>query len=180
MLFRTMLIALTMILMSAANISASATNEKDFLGIMMPHINSQPANYSADEYKLVTVSPTMIKALLEKMATNSLDVDLKGNQEVLATLLRSVNSLRLLIVSSKSQTYETLAHHLLSDNKTIYKPFKTTQNNTPTPQPRIWTRKSSNKVVEILMTDNSRGTLQILDFTGNFNKDFIRILMQLQ
>lgn len=174
----TKLIAIVTLLIALPFTSASAANEKDFLGIMMPQITSQQTTYPVADYKIVTVSPTMIKLLLKKLSDSSTDLNFNGKQEVLATLLKSVNSLRLLSASKHPEAYETLARRLLADNKAIYKPFKNTK--APNNTSQIWTRKSGNRVVEIVMTDTSHGDLQILDFTGNFNKDFMRILMQMQ
>lgn len=180
MLTKKLIVALLLIALPILHISAANVNERDFLGIMMAHLTNQPSAYPADDYKLVTVSPTMIKALLEKLDSNTLPENLSGKQDVLATLLKNIKSLRMLNVAHHSQTYEALAQQLLNDNKTIYKRLKPLKKNANSTPAQIWTRKSGNKVIEILMTSTERGGLQILDFTGDFNNEFIRILMQLQ
>ena len=161
-----------------------AATEKDFVAQMMEAISNQPDTYPATDYRQITVSPTMMKSVVEMMSQNSnhLSGTDAQNQEIYSRLLKCVKSLRIFLATNNQKAYTRLARRVVSNNKTIYKAFKATSNEEKRSDRHIWTRHSGGKVVEIVMLteeDPRHKALQILNLTGDFTDDFISLLLQM-
>lgn len=165
-------------------VQAAAATEKDFVAQMMEAITNQPNSYPASDYRQITVSPTMMKSVVEMMSQNS--NHLSGadaqNQEIYSRLLKCVKSLRIFLANNNQKAYARLARRVISNNKTIYKAFKGTSKEEKRNDRHIWTRHSGDKVVEIVMLTEQeprQKALQILNLTGDFTDDFISLLLQM-
>lgn len=163
---------------------ATAATEKDFVAQMMEAITNQPDDYPATDYRQITVSPTMMKSVVEMMQdnTNHLSGTDAQNQEIYSRLLKCVKSLRIFLANNNQKNYARLARRVISNNKSVYKAFKGASKEEKRSDRHIWTRHSGDKVVEIVMLTEQeprQRALQILNLTGDFTDDFISLLLQM-
>lgn len=161
-----------------------AATEKDFVAQMMEAITNQPDTYPSTDYRQITVSPTMMKSVVEMMQDNSnhLSGTDAQNQEIYSRLLKCVKSLRIFLANNNQKAYARLARRVVSNNKSIYKAFKGASKEQKRSDRQIWTRHSGDKVVEIVMLTEEeprQRALQILNLTGDFTDDFISLLLQM-
>lgn len=176
---RTLLFSILMTLIPSTVIYGGS--EKDFIGKMLDYVNGKSSIYMTSEYDHITVSPTMIKNVLNMMGENSkmLSDNEADNQELLKELLENVKSLRIFTVSKQADKYEALTKQLLHKNKHVYKEYAVEQLDD---DKHIWTRQSGKNVVEIVMVEEDpKGddTLQIVNLTGNFGDSFFNLLMKM-
>lgn len=175
----------TLLLLLMVATSAQAGKDNDFVARMMKQISGQPSLYQPSEYKQITVSPTMMQSVVEMLT--SIEQNDRGqesaNREIIGKLLKSVKSLRIFVASENIDSYRQLVYKTAQDNKRIYKIFKS-ENATPdAAKTHIWTRRSGNKVVEIITMldpDAQSPEMRILNLTGVFTNDFVDLLNMLQ
>lgn len=165
-------------------IQSVAATEKDFVAQMMEAITNQPDTYPSTDYRQITVSPTMMKSVVDMMQDNSnhLSGTDAQNQEIYSRLLKCVKSLRIFLANNNQKAYARLARRVVSNNKSIYKAFKGASKEQKRSDRQIWTRHSGDKVVEIVMLTEEeprQRALQILNLTGDFTDDFISLLLQM-
>lgn len=165
---------------------AWGAKEQDFVALMMERISSKPADYPTTDYENITVSPTMISYMLDMMDNDSDNSNLlpgnsAQNQEQLRQLLKDVKSLRIFTASQNTAKYKKLTLHLLGKHKNTYKEYHVKEQ--PGNSKHIWTRQSSNSVVEIILLNDdpdSSKPMQILNITGDFGDQFFETLMQIR
>ena len=158
--------------------------KQDFVAQMMERINAKPDAYPATDYQQITVSPSMMKSVLEMMdkADNAIDDNVAQNKELYSKLLRNVKSLRIFIANSNAALYQDLARQVFAKNRRVYKPFKI-EDSEADDNKQIWLRRSGNNIVEIIvMMGEGAGDkpMQILNVTGEFGNEFISLLKQMQ
>lgn len=161
-----------------------AATEKDFVALVMEAIGNQPDTYPSGDYRQITVSPTMMKSVVEMMNQNAnhLSGTDAQNQEIYSRLLKSVKSLRIFLATNNQKSYSRLVKRVISNNKGIFKAFKGASKEERHSGRQIWTRHSGDKVVEIVMLteeEPKQRALQVLNLTGDFTDDFISLLLQM-
>lgn len=171
-----------MVLVPAGATQAAADN--DFVARMMKQITSRPSVYPSTDYKQITVSPTMMQSVVEMLTSGAPIAGDFSNEdkEIVSKLLRNVKSLRIFVATENIKNYQALANKVLKDNKKIYTIFKSPKTGETGPKAHIWTRQNGNRVVEIITildSDEGNKELRILNFTGEFNNDFINLLVQM-
>lgn len=175
---RFFLILITSLVTMTQASAMQAATDNDFVARMMKQINSRPSSYDASDYKQITVSPTMMQSVLEMLA--SADMPEAQDKEIVSKLLHSVKSLRIFIASDNINAYQTLVNKVIQDNKKIYRKFKSpkaSDNNA-----HIWTRQAGGKVIEIIALldrDDKNPEMRILNLTGEFNDEFINLLVKM-
>lgn len=157
--------------------------KQDFVAQMMERVTARPDAYSAADYKQITVSPSMMKSVVEMMdkADNVADENAAHNKELYSKLLRNVKSLRIFIANSNPALYQDLAKQVFAKNRRVYKPFKI-EDSEVDDNKQIWLRRSGNNIVEIIvMMGEGAGDkpMQILNVTGEFGNEFISLLKQM-
>lgn len=175
---------LTLLFAVSPAVEMQAAGGADFVARMMKQIVAAPATYSESDYVQTTVSPKMMQSVIEKLTSGemtSVGQD-AGDVEIMTRLLRDVKSLRVFMTTANAPRYRKLADCLLRDNKNRYKMFASEPTGQSANTTRIWTRKSGNRVVEIIAIVDEHGQaaqMRILNFTGNFSDDFVGLLGKL-
>ena len=177
-----LLLALTMVNGQWA-MAMEKGKKQDFVAQMMERVTARPDAYSAADYKQITVSPSMMKSVVEMMdkADNVADENAAHNKELYSKLLRNVKSLRIFIANSNPALYQDLAKQVFAKNRRVYKPFKTDDSKADERR-QIWIRQSGNNIVEIVVVMGENvgdKPMQILNVTGEFGNEFISLLKQM-
>ncbi len=158
-------------------VASQAATDKDLLTQMLEQMNSRPGTYPDSEYESITVSPEMMKSVVQMISDSDLTSQspLPMKKEDLVKLVRNIKGLRILQIDTAASKYNTLLQKIISTNKTRYKELPAENLNKDSI--RIWLRKSHNSIVEIILVNNSKSDeLQIMDFTGQFSNEFIKML----
>lgn len=173
--------ALALLLPSA---TLQASNNTDFVGQLVKQIEDNPEAYPPSDYEVTTIGPSMIENVIKvlmagKIANDNINEE---SQKNLATLLKSVKSLRIFTTNEKGQTYNDVATKLLAQNEKIYKKYDLKKETNPECPAQIWTRQSGHKVVEIvalLPNTDKKKEFDIINVTGNFTNDFMELLVNI-
>lgn len=162
--------------------AAQASGDKDFVARMMERMEACSDNYPSSEYKHITVSPAMMRDVVEMLASAE-EADTSGKTEdkqIVGELLHSVRSLRILVALDNVSAYRSLADKIFRDNRKTYRKYESPGQDGDRHAASVWTRQAGDKVVEIIaLLGGENGALRILDFTGDFSNGFIALLSKL-
>ncbi len=173
-------IILTFLVLLVPVLATQAAADKDVLTQMLEQINKQPKVYAESEYEVVTVSPDMMKSVIQMLESGA-DLPFANTperKEMLLKMLANVNGLRILNVpSGAADKYGKLMTKMLANNKARYKEVQSNQ--LKQIGAAMWVRQSNNKVVEILLINKTDAAMQVINFTGQFSNEFISMLKQM-
>lgn len=154
-------------------LSLSAEKAQDFVSRLLGNLEGQYSAADNEDYACITVSPSMMDKMLKMLQSSE-----RKDDEQIQRILPHIKSMRIFSATKHEERYNQAARKLLKDYPKSYKPFRVDTSKTATPC--VWIRKSGSKVVEMIVVNaKDDNGLQIINITGDMNKEFVNELLKM-
>ncbi len=156
-------------------LAAQAKKEtQDFVTQFMTELQND-SHVSEDDYRCVTVSPQMMERVLQMMQANTLK-----DEDQIRDALTHIRSLRVFTATDNIEIYSNKNQKLLKRNARQYKRIRQTEDSEAEHNMQLWVREANNQIVELVLINSvSEDLFQIINFTGDFDREFIDELLKM-